>query len=1202
MASSFFKQEDIIQPQTTQQKVLQPTKGGFFDEADVVYETAPAPAQPTASTAPLETIPDDIWEKLMSVEGRELTQDPTDPGGATKFGISQRANPDVDVPNLTEEQARQIYNERYWRVIPVEYRDWDMFQRVVHQGPSVIKQTAGLSPRERKEKDIDKYLGIIGNKPDQKKYLNGWMNRVVGQDVFGDNKVNLKDMSPEEIKSTVTGYLAEEKVAKGGFFNEADVVDKDVGFVGGLVEGVREALVPYWVGEEEYKNIDSIKEIGGSLAGNILGSLAAGGAASAATGAALGSVVPGIGTAVGAVAGAVAYGIYAGFGTEYLRSRYEGQNFDPVRGVVNAAMEVNPLVKSSKKFVRALRAGAQVVAATGLEASYAKGMEDKEAANQRVAIAGLLTAAFSPLIARSMKPNEKLSSPKTIDAVQEMMAGEEGLNLFTRAKEKLAKKGDKLPSEWPVEFKRWFIDRPGAKAKAVEKEFIKKTQNLSSEIVQDSWRTFSFQQAVLEEISTERNRMSSKISKKGLADPFSKPGEWLKDAKFIARDVDQKLGMNFEGTLDMFSEARNKHNVVTSGYIKKALQVTKAGRKLGLDDADIGKALAGKMDDVTPKGRRLIGTDKGKQVVDGWRDLFDTVRDELRRKGYEIGHLENYFPMQALREGDFASAVRRQYEVISEGMQEQGAKALSDLTGEAAEARDRVMKVASHLGERIEELRDVDEFVTSVLSRRTKKRVGYELSAMFERRGEMPDFIRNYNVGDVFLGYINGNMKAAHFHDAFQMMRANVEVARALGMENTTKYFQRYLDDLSGKDTGWVSMWQSNMERMRYKANEILAGSPSQWDRTYARSLKAAPDFMSFMSSIVYPSFLGWNARAAIRNLSQPLLMTAPELGQGGYGYKLTAKGAIKAAAKRARGLDVDGFLQEKHLLGDHQRFEAITRQEVGKFANLQHLANEIGDISMWAYGKTDSINRYVTWNIAEEWAKDIAAGNKQAIKALRNLSTGAKSAIKASGSIQEGDVNQLTDQLARYLIGKTQFHYGREQLAQFGRHFGRMFSMFSKWPVMIGSDIVDIYKRNSPYYASMRMMEKYLGPTLALMALGNYVLETEEEPMLKYLMGDPASYSPLNSVKALAEGSMGSPIIQFGRGSVAGLVDLVTQGTSGEGIKRTVRRGIKQTAKTFIPGASAVLNEADRFKKAWGEQTLTDKLLEDMGLPESKR
>lgn len=40
--------------------------------------------------------------------------DPNDPGGETKFGISKRAHPECDIANLTRTQAENIYRADYW--------------------------------------------------------------------------------------------------------------------------------------------------------------------------------------------------------------------------------------------------------------------------------------------------------------------------------------------------------------------------------------------------------------------------------------------------------------------------------------------------------------------------------------------------------------------------------------------------------------------------------------------------------------------------------------------------------------------------------------------------------------------------------------------------------------------------------------------------------------------------------------------------------------------------------------------------------------------------------------------------------------------------------------------------------------------------------------------------------------------------------
>jgi len=57
----------------------------------------------------------DIIRKVLEREGgSKLTDDPSDPGGLTKYGISKRSNPDVDIRNLTEDQAVVIYLNKYW--------------------------------------------------------------------------------------------------------------------------------------------------------------------------------------------------------------------------------------------------------------------------------------------------------------------------------------------------------------------------------------------------------------------------------------------------------------------------------------------------------------------------------------------------------------------------------------------------------------------------------------------------------------------------------------------------------------------------------------------------------------------------------------------------------------------------------------------------------------------------------------------------------------------------------------------------------------------------------------------------------------------------------------------------------------------------------------------------------------------------------
>lgn len=57
------------------------------------------------------------WDRaiafVLDMEGG-YTLDPNDPGGETNFGISKKAYQNIDIKNLTIDQAKDIYHRDYW--------------------------------------------------------------------------------------------------------------------------------------------------------------------------------------------------------------------------------------------------------------------------------------------------------------------------------------------------------------------------------------------------------------------------------------------------------------------------------------------------------------------------------------------------------------------------------------------------------------------------------------------------------------------------------------------------------------------------------------------------------------------------------------------------------------------------------------------------------------------------------------------------------------------------------------------------------------------------------------------------------------------------------------------------------------------------------------------------------------------------------
>jgi lysozyme family protein len=80
---------------------------------------------------------DEAFKVLIGHEGGYVN-DPRDPGGETKFGISKRAHPKEDIRNMTLGRAKAIYLADYWTPagcdrLPPDIA-FDLFDTAVNSG------------------------------------------------------------------------------------------------------------------------------------------------------------------------------------------------------------------------------------------------------------------------------------------------------------------------------------------------------------------------------------------------------------------------------------------------------------------------------------------------------------------------------------------------------------------------------------------------------------------------------------------------------------------------------------------------------------------------------------------------------------------------------------------------------------------------------------------------------------------------------------------------------------------------------------------------------------------------------------------------------------------------------------------------------------------------------------------------------------
>jgi hypothetical protein len=110
--------------------------------------------------------------------------DPKDPGGETKFGISKTAYPTLDIKALTREQAIAIYKRDYWiplgaETIPAPVR-LAAFDCAINCGVARAKAfspaAAGLSVYLWRR--IAFYRQIVQKRPKSLAFLPGWLRRL----------------------------------------------------------------------------------------------------------------------------------------------------------------------------------------------------------------------------------------------------------------------------------------------------------------------------------------------------------------------------------------------------------------------------------------------------------------------------------------------------------------------------------------------------------------------------------------------------------------------------------------------------------------------------------------------------------------------------------------------------------------------------------------------------------------------------------------------------------------------------------------------------------------------------------------------------------------------------------------------------------------------------------------------------------------
>lgn len=131
--------------------------------------------------------------EVLRQEGGYI-HDTDDPGGETKFGISKRQYPDLDIRDLTEEAARAIYERDYWRPLRLD----DVQDQALATYLLTLGVHAGIGQAARIWQGALRACGLTGVVVD---------GRVGPQTVDATNVIEAKALLPQLRLATIAYYL-----------------------------------------------------------------------------------------------------------------------------------------------------------------------------------------------------------------------------------------------------------------------------------------------------------------------------------------------------------------------------------------------------------------------------------------------------------------------------------------------------------------------------------------------------------------------------------------------------------------------------------------------------------------------------------------------------------------------------------------------------------------------------------------------------------------------------------------------------------------------------------------------------------------------------------------------------------------------------------------------------------------------------------
>lgn len=640
---------------------------------------------------------------------------------------------------------------------------------------------------------------------------------------------------------------------------------------------------------------------------------------------------------------------------------------------------------------------------------------------------------------------------------------------------------------------------------------------------------------------------------------------FMSDLRYVTNSIDRRLQIRITPDLDRLSASFNRmtKDLRASALLLRSLHevLLAAERKPTLAGAkfDMYTALE------EPAEALAKYTPAQQQAIKAWRFGWESLRELANKRGLPIAKLTDdagnelaYVYHKAVDPIEFVKRMEQKGEELGVRLGRIVRDEHQDIPDEVlqkiltrAEAGDKPavefvsgLKLVSGSA-----VKNVTQARKAINEMSDTSRVGHNLEtvagAALERKGEIPEFLRERDVTKLFMAYANSTLRHAHLRGDLDAMRG---WANAVERRDpiSAEYIRRYVEDIVGVRAGSAAEMRGEAgARIQLFLMRKARRATRPAEKAFYTAAARLPDLLPRVSGNMYSYYLGAKLHKVAENLTSPFTVGIPSTGlhkSAGQWIAGTAD-VIKTFGRGPRGTKrMKEELIERGLMPADQPFEAHRWMREGLERswfkrNGTAAMDGVNRLAMYMYQQSDAITRGITLQTSKRFAAGMRRGDPKAIEVIKHMDPGYQAEVREL--LARGE--DPTDSIARWLNGYTQFNYNRASMSEYGRFMGGLFSTFSKWPTSTFGEIAYRVEAAhdsgqwSPHMA--KLAQKYFGPWIALFAVSRVIRDgitdgvdeqtlnpfsrgtpewRDASPQLAQVLPDPGRLTPLGTLGGL--------------------------------------------------------------------------------------